>query len=206
MSQHDALADRSDADDEALGAMVAPARARRRPLPRPPRSWTRIVQLRADADLSPRQREVLTLRAQGLALKVIGMELDLRPSTVAGHLLTAQRRLGLEPWELGCLAVEDTADAPGAAPMHVLRKASFRLSDAEIQVLKHVFEGWSNQRIAFERKRSVRTIANQVASGFRKLDVRSRAELFARFPSGRMRADDADALAAIPLVLRVDAA
>lgn len=205
MTQHHALQDRRTPDDEIILSIPSRPRRRRRATPRPPRSWTRTVQLPPDADLSPRQREVLELRAQGLALKVIGIELDLRPSTVAGHLLSAQRRLGLEPWDLGRLATDELAEESGAAPMHVLRKRSYRLSEAEIEVLRYVFEGWSNGRIAVKRKRSVRTIANQVASGFRKLDVRSRAELFARFPSGRVCRDDADPNP-IPHVLRVDAA
>ncbi len=55
-----------------------------------------------------------------------------------------------------------------------------RLSDAERAVAETLLGGWSNARIARERGVSVRTVANQVASVFRKLGVRSRAELAAR--------------------------
>lgn len=55
-----------------------------------------------------------------------------------------------------------------------------RLTMAERAVAEHVLEGWSNARIARQRSVSVRTVANQVASVFRKLGVRSRIELAAR--------------------------
>jgi DNA-binding NarL/FixJ family response regulator len=50
------------------------------------------------------------------------------------------------------------------------------LSAAERVVALAVLEGLSNSAIARARKTSVRTVANQVASLFQKLGVRSRAE------------------------------
>jgi DNA-binding NarL/FixJ family response regulator len=55
-----------------------------------------------------------------------------------------------------------------------------RLSDAERAVAEALLEGQSNAEIAAARGVAVRTIANQVASIFRKLGVRSRTELAAR--------------------------
>jgi DNA-binding CsgD family transcriptional regulator len=54
------------------------------------------------------------------------------------------------------------------------------LSVAEREVIRGILEGKSNGQIARERGRSVRTVANQVASVFRKLGVTSRSELAAR--------------------------
>jgi DNA-binding CsgD family transcriptional regulator len=51
------------------------------------------------------------------------------------------------------------------------------LSDAEKEVAKLLLAGRSNAEIAAARGRSVRTVANQVASIFRKLRVGSRLEL-----------------------------
>ena len=58
-------------------------------------------------------------------------------------------------------------------------EAWHHLGEAERTVAEALLEGWSNARIAQERGVSVRTVANQVASIFRKLGVRSRAELAA---------------------------
>lgn len=57
------------------------------------------------------------------------------------------------------------------------------LSEAEQHVIAGVLRGWSNARIASERGRAVRTIANQLAAVFRKLEVHSRRELVARYSS-----------------------
>jgi DNA-binding CsgD family transcriptional regulator len=54
------------------------------------------------------------------------------------------------------------------------------LTDAEREVVLSVLEGKSNGTIADERGRSIRTVANQIGSVFRKLGVTSRAELVAR--------------------------
>jgi DNA-binding CsgD family transcriptional regulator len=54
------------------------------------------------------------------------------------------------------------------------------LTPAERAVLCSLLEGKSNRAIARERSTSVRTIANQVASIYRKAGVSSRCELAAR--------------------------
>jgi DNA-binding NarL/FixJ family response regulator len=53
------------------------------------------------------------------------------------------------------------------------------LSAAERAITRAVLLGKSNDEIARERGRSVRTVANQVAAVFRKLGVGSRSELAA---------------------------
>ena len=54
-----------------------------------------------------------------------------------------------------------------------------RLSLAEREVAMRVLQGQSNAAIAEARGTSARTVANQIASVFRKLKVGSRAELAA---------------------------
>jgi len=54
-----------------------------------------------------------------------------------------------------------------------------RLPTVEAEVLALVLAGRSNAEIARIRRRSPRTIANEVARLFRRLGVRSRLELFA---------------------------
>jgi DNA-binding NarL/FixJ family response regulator len=54
------------------------------------------------------------------------------------------------------------------------------LSATERSVARDVVAGLSNAAIARKRARSARTVANQIASIYRKLGVSSRAELTAR--------------------------
>lgn len=54
------------------------------------------------------------------------------------------------------------------------------LSPAEREVADAVLRGDSNRTIAAARATSVRTVANQLASIYRKLGVRGRTELAAR--------------------------
>jgi DNA-binding CsgD family transcriptional regulator len=59
------------------------------------------------------------------------------------------------------------------------------LTEAEREVAALAAAGVSNGEIARGRGRAPRTVANQLASVFRKLGVASRAELAARCASGR---------------------
>ncbi len=88
-------------------------------------------------------------------------------------------RLGKEPPE-GLVAYE-------LAPGKVLFAHPFaatlddaRLSPAEREVVALLLQGRDNASIARLRGTAVRTIANQVASIFAKLGVRSRSELAVR--------------------------
>jgi DNA-binding NarL/FixJ family response regulator len=60
------------------------------------------------------------------------------------------------------------------------------LTDAEVGVLRSLLEGKSNAEIAKERGTATRTIANQVASIFRKHGLSSRAELAAFYYLGTL--------------------
>ncbi len=53
------------------------------------------------------------------------------------------------------------------------------LSEAELAVARALLAGESNAQIAEARRTSVQTVANQVASLMRKLNVHSRTEAFA---------------------------
>lgn len=57
---------------------------------------------------------------------------------------------------------------------------AFALSEAEKAVARALLAGRSNVEIAAERRTSVRTVANQVQSIFRKVGVMSRAEFAAK--------------------------
>ncbi len=51
------------------------------------------------------------------------------------------------------------------------------LAPAELAVIRLLVEGMSYAEIAQERQTSIRTVANQIAAGFRRLGVSGRAEL-----------------------------
>jgi DNA-binding NarL/FixJ family response regulator len=59
------------------------------------------------------------------------------------------------------------------------------LTEAETAIARDILGGLSNAAIARKRGTAVRTIANQVASIFRKLQVRSRLELSLYALAGR---------------------
>jgi len=54
------------------------------------------------------------------------------------------------------------------------------LTDAELANIRLVIEGRTNRAIASARGVSVRTVANQLATAYRKLGVASRFELLAK--------------------------
>jgi len=64
---------------------------------------------------------------------------------------------------------------------------STNLTASEQSVMQLMLDGKSNQEIAKERRTAVRTVANQVASIFKKLGVGSRAELYAFAARGTKR-------------------
>jgi len=60
--------------------------------------------------------------------------------------------------------------------------STINLTSAESDVARHILAGRSNSEIAALRRCATRTVANQVASLFRKLGVRSRLELVTLAP------------------------
>jgi DNA-binding CsgD family transcriptional regulator len=89
---------------------------------------------------------------------------------------------GLSAWRLDVdsqafAILELPASAAAVVP-------SARLTEAEAEVASYLLAGLSNQEIAHRRGTAPRTVANQVASIFRKLGVRSRIELSALAAAG----------------------
>jgi DNA-binding NarL/FixJ family response regulator len=122
--------------------------------------------------LTPRELTVVTLAAEGHSDKRIAYDLGVSKQTVATHLSRAREKLGLRNrLDLITLFVAP----PSAVEAGPWWAAS--LSRSERDVVVAVLEGKSHRQIAIERGRSVRTVANQVGSVFRKLGISSRAEL-----------------------------
>lgn len=163
------------------------------------------VQSRA---LSPREHVIAHLVASGTPNKVIAYSLGLATSTIASHLAAAMKKLGLlSRLELVTIltALRPTGDKATngssehvdvfepdlGTPSHVVISIATgpaladTLSPAEREVVQDVLAGLANSEIASKRERSARTIANQLASIFRKLGVGSRFELTARLVASR---------------------
>jgi DNA-binding NarL/FixJ family response regulator len=131
---------------------------------------TRARHLRA---LTEVETHAVELSARGLTGKTVAYALGVSPSTVSKLLSSAALKLGTRSrTELVRLIARllDTGPTQGVdAP----------LTSAERDVLALVRLGWTNTAISKERGRSERTVANQVASLLRKLQVPSRRALAA---------------------------
>jgi DNA-binding CsgD family transcriptional regulator len=123
--------------------------------------------------LSRREVDVLELAATGLTTKLCSYALGLSSSTISTTLRNAASKLGattqLELLRIAALLARDPRAEADAAT----------LTRAEREILALVREGLSNTEIAARRGRSVRTIANQVASLIEKTGTSSRRALIA---------------------------
>ncbi len=89
----------------------------------------------------------------------------------ARHSQTTKSRLGSSPPPAPAFSQETIRVARPDADLYAW------LAPAEHAVIHLLIEGMTYAEIAEARRTSVRTVANQVASGFRRLDVSGRAEL-----------------------------
>lgn len=153
----------------------------------------------ADQTLSDRERDVARFTALGYSGKWISYELDLSASTISTYLTQALDKLGLESateLALLCPLFADDNTLSGDIELRTYHVGAHEfavislppldldlfdeLSGAERDVVTLVVDGWTNRAIAEERGVSSRTVANQLASVYRKLDVNSRTELAVR--------------------------
>ncbi|HEU4614052.1 MAG TPA: helix-turn-helix transcriptional regulator [Kofleriaceae bacterium] len=139
---------------------------------------------RAPFALTRRQRQVLFYASVGWSYKQIAYALGLSSEgSVSIHLSKSLRKIGLSTRaDLIRVTSQWAAAVAGAsAPSPSERE----LTPAEREVAEHVFAGRSNREIAEQRGVSERTIANQLASIYRKLELLDRHELV-RWMSSRM--------------------
>ena len=124
--------------------------------------------------LTKTEAGVVAEAARGLANKTIAYSLGVSDSAVSQHLANAAKKLGfatrVELIRIAALLMRD----PLAAADDVA------LTHAEREVVALLARGLTNREIALARRRSVRTIANQVAGLLSKTRTTSRAALAAR--------------------------
>jgi DNA-binding NarL/FixJ family response regulator len=160
-----------------------------------------VLGLKTDGGPVEGQRlEILEAMLGGLRQKNIAIDLALAPSTVALHCMRALISLGLDckPSRAHPLLMHAaTAFNTGAVVLarcstlvgrddrelrvigmpRVDRCLAGILPSAELAVIRWLVEGLSYEDIAQERGTTVRTIANQISSVFRRLNVSGRNEL-----------------------------
>ncbi len=141
--------------------------------------------------LTPRQRHVAHLVSMGFSNGEIAYSMGLSESAVASHVSAVLRKLDLRRREElpEALSTEDTRTTTATLEEQTIAVASkpvgvdvriHGLTPAEGEVVSGVIDGLSDREIAAGRGVAVRTVSNQLRSAFRKLGVRSRAELVAR--------------------------
>lgn len=146
-------------------------------------------EIRDPRALTPTECATLRYLALGATNKEISFALGLPDGTVSSAVTKVMKKLGVKrrvdlavladpsrmdrldlgvvDGEVGVLAV-DTAPRGSAAAA---------LSNVEREVATYATRGWSNARIAAERRVSPRTIANQLRAVYEKLGITSRSRL-----------------------------
>jgi DNA-binding NarL/FixJ family response regulator len=131
--------------------------------------------------LTQREQRILEHALSGRSGKWIALELGLSQPTVTRGLQQALRRLGIRSVAGIVVARDrefrtlesDIRIATSALSPHTLAT----LSDAERAILHDLLDGRTIRAIADRRGTSVRTVAHQVGSLYRKLGISSRREL-----------------------------
>jgi DNA-binding CsgD family transcriptional regulator len=162
-----------------------------------------ILEFRAPTVAVAREnREVLERVLMGECQKAVAFDRDLSISTVATLCSSALRAMGdqhlvshapmvfvmaayaasglrLDPARVVGIASPASSIITIETPAPDLVLQSF-LSATERDIVRLLIEGKTYAEVAARRRRSVRTIANQLSSSFRKLNVSGRGELVAR--------------------------
>ncbi len=143
--------------------------------------------------LTQGERQVAEYVGLGCSNKEIGYTLGVSLSAVSNSTARAQAKLGLSSRaelsaffapsglraKLSEVSIVGETLLVGTYPL-VDEARVAALTDAERAVVAHLVAGSTNSDIAQRRETSERTVANQVQSIYRKLNVRSRSELAAR--------------------------
>jgi DNA-binding NarL/FixJ family response regulator len=156
---------------------------------------------------SRRELEALALVSRGAANGEAGWVLGLRGSTVCMHATRLAQHMSagiLDLVALGPLLERERCNGlldrrrtharlAYTVPLEVLRVST----PSELAVACLLADGLSNEEIGARRAASTRTVANQVATLYQKLGVRSRRECVLRLYGGRLVPIDAGALAIV---------
>jgi DNA-binding NarL/FixJ family response regulator len=153
----------------------------------------------ASSRIVDRRLDVLERLLLGESAKVIAYDLDVSMSTIATDRIMGCRSLGLDakaarkPMFLVMAVhaafglIDPLAQVHEATPEQTTLSierpdphVATRLTTTEFEVLIDIVEGFSHAEIAERRGKSIRTIANQMASIFHKLQVSGKGSLLAK--------------------------
>lgn len=158
----------------------------------------RILLSGASIVLSNREREVLQTVLEGTPDRQISQQLGITRQCVCGHLGNALGKMGtpsrftaLQVWRMlrevekgrtGRAQIAEVAYGEESflslrCPVPPRPEIEVRLSSAETHVAWLVCDGLSNREIALTRGSAERTVANQVAAIFNKLDCSRRFDV-----------------------------
>ena len=152
------------------------------------------LEVQASCALSVREEQLVRGAALGHSNKYLAYEFDISPSRVCTALKCARHKLGVRSrLELFQLALSERAEL--VASLETCDYLTFAcdlpkgnalasLTEGELLVFQGILAELSNAEIAAGRGTSPRTVANQIASIFRKLSANSRSELVAKYSSG----------------------
>lgn len=147
------------------------------------------LEVRSRIALSERERQVAYLVGRGHHIKLVAYKLGVSPSTVRSQLRSALQKLNLSDRYGLCRLVATVSHAEETTSVDSLGilaltdtplRIPAELTEAEREVTRLVYEGHSNPEIAARRGTATRTVANQLQSIYRKLNIVSREELIAR--------------------------
>jgi DNA-binding NarL/FixJ family response regulator len=164
--------------------------------------WFLVLQPAAGVPVTATARKLLEDVLLGESQKCAAMNAGLSTSSISTIVHRALDRMGASftprqaPAFLSLLAREGMGAAVPTARFSVFARAPFEyrivsvmrpelalapaLPRAEYEILCRIVEGQSHAEISKERRRSARTVANQVSAVFRRLGVSSRAQLIAK--------------------------
>jgi DNA-binding NarL/FixJ family response regulator len=128
--------------------------------------------------LSHRETQIARLMRMGYSNKVIAHELAITIGSVSSYIRRIRRKLQKKSRRD---VIVTMAEVDGMHDQLSAMSPPGRVTHAEKAILRAVVLGQTNVEIAINRGRSPRTVASQVSALMRKIGVRSRAELFARF-------------------------
>jgi DNA-binding NarL/FixJ family response regulator len=159
--------------------------------------------------LRARERDLLERCLLGESEKVLAFDEGLSTATVASIICHSMRSLGFEvhPPRAPLIAIMAAhasrarvglsaevasvhPDMPGLRVVSMPRpepRSQGVLTTAEREVLALLCEGLSNTEIAARRRRSLRTVANQMASLFQKFGISGRRQLVASMVGGMLQ-------------------
>jgi DNA-binding CsgD family transcriptional regulator len=144
------------------------------------------LDVRSRIALSERERQVAFLVGRGHHVKLVAYELGVSPSTVRSQLRSALRKLNVEDRQRLCRLVARIDEPDSATPLDDLGILALAdapleipgsLTGAEREVATLVYEGLTNKEIGARRGTAGRTVANQLASIYRKTEVSCREDL-----------------------------